>query len=82
MTNLHKNWRDSAGVVLLSGSFKWARPPTPLSGLENLGRDPLIVPLDETGSSEDEWKVALVKRSSKTGFYGRARHTLYTRKNL
>ena len=64
-----KNWSDSSGIVLLSGAFKYARAPTPLSKLGDLGENPLIVPLDET--DEREWEVALVKRSSKTGFFGK-----------
>ena len=67
---LHKNWKDSAGIILLSGAFKYARTPTPLSNLHKLEKAPLIVPLDETVSNEEEWQVALVKRGSKTGFYG------------
>ena len=67
---LQKNWKDSSGIVLLSGAFKYARPPTPLSTLGKLGENPLIVPLDETDGGEKEWEVALVKRSSKSGFFG------------
>lgn len=65
-----KKWKDSAGVILISGAFKYARPPTPISTLVNLGENPLIVPLDELDSSGREWTLTLVKRGSKTGFYG------------
>lgn len=64
-----KNWKDSAGIVLISGAFKYARPPTPLSKLVSLGRNHLIVPLDEL-KCDQEWEVTMVKRSSKTGFFG------------
>ena len=63
-----KNWRDSSGIIVLSGALKYARAPTLLSKLGDLGENPLIVPLEETGKTE--WEVALVKRSSKTGFFG------------
>lgn len=66
-----RNWKDSAGVILISGAFKYARPPTPISELVNLGENPLIVPLDELDSSGSEWTFTMVQRGSKTGFYGR-----------
>ncbi|CAI8055882.1 Nucleoside diphosphate-linked moiety X motif 19 [Geodia barretti] len=62
-----KNWRDASGIIVLSGALKYARAPTLLSKLGDLGENPLIVPLEETGKTE--WEVALVKRSSKTGFF-------------
>ena len=65
-----KNWKDSAGVILISGAFKYARPPTPISKLVNLGENPLIVPLDELDNGGRDWKLTLVQRGSKTGFYG------------
>lgn len=67
---LQKNWKDSSGIILISGAFKYARSSTPISKLVGLGKNPLIVPLDETEGSKTEWEVALVKRSSKTTFYG------------
>ena len=63
-----KKWQDSAGLILVSGSFRYARPPTRVSGLASGGNFPLIVPLDEP--RECPWKLVLVKRNSKTGFYG------------
>ena len=67
---LHKNWTDSSGIILISGAFKYVRPPTSISKLAELGKSPLIVTLDEPESGGREWEVALVKRNSKTGFYG------------
>lgn len=67
---LKKNWKDSAGLILVSGPFKYARPPTPLSRVTAGGENPLIVPMDELGAGNEEWKTVLVKRSSTTGFYG------------
>ena len=69
-TTLRKNWRDSSGIIPLSGAFKYARAPTPLSKLGELGENRLIIPLEETGRAE--WEVALVKRGSKTGFFGKS----------
>ena len=65
-----KNWKDSAGLILVSGPFKYARPPTPLSRVTTGGENPLIVPMDESGEGNQEWETVLVKRSSNTGFYG------------
>ena len=67
-----KNWKDSAGIILVSGAFKYARAPTPISKLVSLGQNPLIVPIDELDDAGDrEWEVTMVKRSSKTGFFGK-----------
>lgn len=74
-----KNWKDSAGVILISGAFKYARPPTPISKLANLGESPLIVPLDELNSDDKEWALTMVQRGSKTGFYGESSFGFSTR---
>ena len=67
-----KNWKDSSGIILVSGAFKYARPPTPISKLVSLGEDPLIVPTDELDDAGSrEWEVTMVKRSSKTAFFGK-----------
>ena len=68
---LRKHWKDSAGLVLVTGAFKYARPPTLFSKLASLGKDPIIVPLDDlAGTGDAEWETAMVKRSAKTGFFG------------
>ena len=65
-----KNWKDSAGIVMVSGAFKYARPPTPLTSVAVGGDNPLIVPTDDLGGGDKEWETLLVKRNSKTVFFG------------
>ena len=68
---VRKSWKDSAGIVLISGSYRYARPAVPIQSLVDVGKNPLIVSLrDEREDGDREWGVTLVKRSSKTGFYG------------
>ena len=69
---LQKNWKDSSGIVLVSGAYKYARAPTPISKLAGLGKNTLLVPLDETNGGKKGWEVVMVKRSSNTAFFGRS----------
>ena len=68
--SMAKNWKDSAGIMMVSGAFKYARPPTPLTSVVVGGGNPLIVPTDDLGGGDKEWETVMVKRNSKTVFFG------------
>ena len=77
---MKKAWRDAASLILVTGPFRYSRPPLPRSLLRSASVTPVV--LEEHGGKgggegggggggggcEDDMRLLFVKRNSKSGF--------------